>query len=280
MLIREPFVAGEFYPADRAELISMLKKCFLDNRFGPGSLPMKGNSKRTIVGIISPHAGYQYSGSVAANGYFELSKEKKPDLIVIIGPNHEGIGSEVSCFPNGYWKTPLGNVKVDSSLIKDLNDDMLSFDEISHSYEHSIEVQLPFLQFIFDNDFEIAPISLMNQNIEVAQRLASDLFKLSAKRDILVVASTDFTHYEPSSEVNRRDKMAIDSILKLNVESFYDTISRNNITMCGYGAVATLMFLSDMMHAEGKLLKHATSGEVIGDNSLSVGYSSIVFKRV
>ncbi len=280
MIIREPYVSGQFYPDDKEKLLSIIKKSFLDNKFGPGELPNKEIHNRKLIGIVSPHAGYQYSGSIAANGYFEISKEIKPEIIVIIGPNHNGIGSEVSCYPDGYWRTPLGKVKVDTSFFKDINDDMISFDRISHDYEHSIEVQLPFLQFIFGDDFDFIPISLIDQSIYVAKRLADDLFRLSKKYDIIVIASSDFTHYETNDEVHRKDSIAIDNIVDLNLDSFYGKIFSDNITMCGYGAVGTLIQLSKLMGGKARLLKYATSGDVTGDKSSVVGYGSIKFERI
>ncbi len=281
MKMREPYVAGSFYESDEEALRDEIEACFLDKRYGPGSLPStEHKDERKIIGLVSPHAGYMYSGKIAANGYFQLSYEKKPDLVIIIGPNHEGIGKDAASYPDGYWKTPLGNVKVDTSALDKVNDGTISIDELSHQNEHSIEVQLPFLQYIYGNDFDFLPICLKDQSLRTAESIGKILYKILSQRDAIVVASTDFTHYETNEEAHRKDNLAIKAIVEGDPVNFYKTITENDISMCGYGAVATLLYLSKALNGKTELIKYATSGDIVGDTSFVVGYGSLKISRV
>jgi AmmeMemoRadiSam system protein B len=275
--IREPAVSGIFYPKTPNELSINLQSLFSDSNFGPGKLPPSTSNER-IYGMVCPHAGYMYSGAVAANGYYELSSSKFESAI-IIGPNHYGLGSEVALMNKGSWKTPLGEINIDLELAQEIyqNCELANIDELAHSRDHCIEVQLPFLQYIREK-FEIVPIILVNQGKNTCIKLGNGIYESIKKRNLISIASSDLTHYEPNSQAHEKDNLLISAILSLDIEKFYSVLLSFNVTACGYGAIATVMKISKMMGAtEGKLLKYATSGDVAGDDKSVVGYSSILF---
>jgi AmmeMemoRadiSam system protein B len=266
--MRVPAVAGYFYPSDRKELERMLTAFFEKAR-------NEVKERENVIGIIAPHAGYIYSGLTAAYAYASLPKDPKK-TIVIIGPNHTGYGSEVSVYPNGKWKTPLGEIEVDEEFVDELikNCKFAEEDEAAHIYEHSIEVQLPFLQFLYNNNFKIVPICLMNQSLEVAEYLANALIKI--KKEFLVVASSDLNHYESYEITQRKDMELIKTIISLDLKKFYQTLERLNVSACGYGAIATLMSLTKKLDGKIELLRHSTSAEINRDYSNVVGYGALV----
>ena len=281
MKIRKPVVAGAFYEANKEELIKRIEWCF-KHKLGPGKLsPKEEIKKRNTIGIISPHAGYIYSGPIAANGYYELSKEEKPEIVIVIGPNHHGLGKPVSIFPGGYWETPLGKVEVPKDLVKKITNKcrIIDIDEMAHLYEHSIEVQLPFLQYIYGNDFKLIPIVMLVQNPDVAIDIGDALSEIVSTKKAIVIASTDFTHYEPHDMVIKKDNEGIKKILNMDIRGLYDVIFEKNLTMCGYGGVMVLMEIAKKLNAQiVETLRHSTSGEITGDYSQVVGYASIAFK--
>jgi hypothetical protein len=231
--------------------------------------------RENVIGIIAPHAGYIYSGLTAAYSYASLPKNPKK-TIVIIGPNHTGYGSEVSVYPNGKWKTPLGELEVDEEFVDELikNCKLTEKDEAAHIYEHSIEVQLPFLQFLYGGNLKIVPICLMNQSLEVAECLANALMK--TKKEFLLVASSDLNHYESYEITQRKDMELIKAIISLDLKKFYQTLERLNVSACGYGAIATLMSLTKKLDGKIELLRHSTSFKVRKDYSNVVGYGALV----
>jgi len=281
MSVRFPVVSGAFYSSSKEMLIKEIEKCF-KHHLGPGKIPDKPIEYFPRINfLISPHAGYMYSGPIAAHGYYALYKNPLPKTIIIIGPNHQGYGTSVSIYPEGTWRTPLGEVKIDKELTYSLakESDVFSLDETSHMYEHSIEVQIPFLQYVL-KDFKIVPICMLDQNkktsIQVGEAIASII---ADKKDIAIIASTDFTHYESAKEANKKDNEAIKAIIDLDVNKFYDVIEELNVTMCGFGPVSSLMVAAKKIGIEkGVLLKYATSGDITGDYSSVVGYASIFFE--
>ena len=267
--MRNPIAAGTFYPSDISELKKMLSSLFSKTS------SMKPRADKDVLGVIVPHAGYVYSGYVAARSYNEISK-KRGSTFVIIGPNHSGLGVSVSVYPKGYWITPLGKVKVDENVAKYIVDKSryAMFDELAHLYEHSIEVQLPFLQYLFNNEFSIVPICLMDQSEEIAKDLAKTLYSIN--KDIVIIASSDFTHYEPKQAAEKKDKLLIDAIKILEIEKFYSVLRIHNISACGYGAIATLMEYTKLKGGKIIFLEYKTSGDFTGDYSNVVGYASLV----
>ena len=277
---RPPAVAGMFYPDSPKELKSLIDQSFRNTRFGPGKSP-PSHSKRRIYGIVSPHAGYVYSGAVAANGFYEISSTDYQDVIMV-GPNHYGIGSGVATMQGGSWETPLGQVQVNSDLAMQVSkkSGITDFDDDAHSRDHCLEVQLPFLQYIKDG-FRIVPIVLRMQDIDTAFDLGKAMADTVAEQGVdstLLIASSDLTHYEPNGEAHRKDGELIKAILTLDVNKFYAVLERLDVSACGYGAIASIMVAARNLGAsKGELLKYATSGDVTGDASAVVGYSSIVF---
>jgi hypothetical protein len=277
---RPPAVAGMFYPDNPKELRNTIDQSFRNQRFGPGRAPPSSGGKRRIYGIVSPHAGYVYSGAVAANGFYEASSVDFQNVIMV-GPNHYGIGSGVATMKGGIWETPLGEVPVNSDLATQVasKSGITDFDNDAHSRDHCLEVQLPFLQYI-KAGFGIVPVILRMQDIDTAFDLGKAIADTIAE-DIdttLLIASSDFTHYEPNSEAHRKDAELIKAILTLDINKFYAVLERLDVSACGYGAIASIMVAARNLGAtKGELLKYATSGDVTGDGSAVVGYSSIVF---
>ena len=279
MLIRKPAVAGQFYPADPKELASLIDQCYM-HPLGPGSSPPARKTGASIVAVVCPHAGYVYSGPVAAHSYLHVSSLPNPDLIVIVAPNHYGIGSGISTFKEGTWQTPLGSMRVDSGAAKELTtlEETVVFDPGAHRLEHSLEVQLPFLQRIYGDSVPFIPISLIFQDIDTAKALSAALARLLKGRRAVLVASSDLTHYEPAEIARRKDMDLLQQVLQNDLEGFYSTLDRLNVTSCGFGAIATVMEASRSLGlSKPELLKYATSGDTTGDNLQVVGYGALRF---
>lgn len=279
MLVRRPAVAGQFYPSDPAELSSLIDHCYL-HPLGPGKSPPAPKSRADVVAVVCPHAGYVYSGPVAAHSYLHVSSLVDPELIVVVAPNHYGVGSGVSTFREGEWETPLGRMKVDADAAKKLVSlqDMVVMDPEAHRLEHSLEVQLPFLQKIFGDSVPFLPISLVFQDMDTASALAVALSKLLRGRRAVLVASSDLTHYESAQSARRKDTVLLNRVLEMDLSGFYSTLEELNVTACGFGAIATVMETAKslgLMKAE--LLKYATSGDTSGDNVQVVGYGALRF---
>ncbi len=263
--MRSPAVAGQFYPGSAEGLRHQLDELF------------KGVSHEElpVLGAVVPHAGYVYSGSVAAEVYACLPKR---ETYIILGPNHHGVGAPVALSRDS-WRTPMGVVEVDLEMADALAGSIIDYDEFAHSHEHSIEVQIPFLQTRFSG-FKILPIAMGLQDEETAVEVGEELAKAirSLKRDCTIIASSDFTHYEPQETARRIDAKLIEAILNMDVPELYSRVYRYNATACGYGPIAVAITASRAMGAiSGKLLRYATSGDVIGDFSQVVGYGAIVF---
>ena len=276
MQIRTPAVAGMFYSGEKKELKKSIKDCFL-HKFGPGKIP-PSNIKKKIFGIICPHAGYMYSGPIACHSFYEISADL-PELFIIIGPNHWGIGSSVATMKDCKWQTPLGEVEVDSEIAEEISKmtDIIEIDNFSHLREHSLEVQIPILQEMSTN-FKIVPIALINQSKKVANQVGLAIAKIARKKKVMIIGSSDFSHYEPNEFAHEQDTALIEPILKLDVDRFYDILQKRNVSACGYGAIAsTMIACKDLGATKGELLKYATSGDVMGDTNSVVGYGSIIF---
>jgi AmmeMemoRadiSam system protein B len=234
-----------------------------------------------VAAVISPHAGYTYSGPVAAHSYYHVSSLPDPELAIVVAPNHYGIGSGVSTFRNGEWKTPLGRMRVDSEAAKQLVDltGIVAFDPSSHRLEHSLEVQLPFLQRLFGADtVPFLPVSLLFQDVETSRTLASALAKIAQGKRAVLIASSDLTHYEPAEVAREKDTALIEEVLRNDVDGFYSALERLRVTACGYGAIATVMEAARSLGLrKAELLKYASSGDTGGDKLQVVGYSALRF---
>jgi AmmeMemoRadiSam system protein B len=280
MSVRKPAVAGSFYPSDPHELIDLIRNCYL-HKLGPGKLPpSQVTSKKSLVACVVPHAGYEYSGPVAAHSYLHVSSLLDPELLVVVAPNHYGIGSGVSSSDGGTWETPLGQMRVGSADARRLAEvtGIVKFDPVSHRHEHSLEVQLPFLQEIYGNRIPFVPISLAFQDIGTAREIGKGLKSILEGRKAVLIASSDLTHYEPAQAAREKDLALVDHIESLDIESFYSTLDRLEITACGFGAIASVMEAVKLLgFRRGELLKYANSGDTTGDNSQVVGYAAIRF---
>ena len=270
-----------FYPSSEHELRLTIDQSFRNTKFGPGMPPPILGAVRRIYGIVTPHAGYAYSGSVAANGYYAISASDF-DRVVMVGPNHYGIGSGAATMKSGTWETPLGEVKVNSEWAQQIakKSGIIDFDDFAHSRDHCLEVQLPFLQSI-NNNFTLVPIILIMQDIDTAFEVGKAIAETaieSPNTKTMLIASSDLTHYEPNTIAHEKDNELIKAILTLDVTKFYSVLERTDVSACGYGAIAAVMVAARSLGAtKGELLKYATSGDVTGDADAVVGYSSVIF---
>jgi AmmeMemoRadiSam system protein B len=285
MTVRKPAVAGSFYPAGEADLKAAIDNSYL-HRLGPGRLPSEGTARdEEMKACVCPHAGYVYSGPIAAHSYLDISRLRTPKLVVIVGPNHYGLGSGVATYGEGEWETPLGKVPVDRDASKRIIEltGFVDIDPEAHRKEHSIEVQLPFLQRLYGGSFSFLPISLAFQEKAVARDLGkglAELLKEAAEVDVnaVLIASSDLTHYEPASRAEEKDTALLKHVQSLDLDAFYTTLERRNITACGYGAIGAVMEACKLLGFEkGRLNAYATSGDVTGANDAVVGYPSVSF---
>ncbi|MGD2065006.1 MAG: AmmeMemoRadiSam system protein B [Dehalococcoidia bacterium] len=277
MGVRKPAVSGMFYAGTAKKLEEQIEWCY-KHELGPGAIP-RVNSKgmREIVAIVVPHAGYYYSGPIAAHAYNELADDGIFDTAVILGPNHTGYGYPVSLWAGVSWNTPLGDVEINRELGQRLLGDVIKADETAHIHEHSVEVQLPWLQHLYKK-VKIIPISMLAQDIETARAVGKAISRTGD--NLIIIASSDFTHYEPHSVAVEKDGSIIEAIVDLDEEELYERCRNLDCTMCGYGPVASAIVAAKEMKAKkAGLLKYATSGDTSGEFSQVVGYSSIVIKR-
>lgn len=274
-MIREPVVAGQFYPLHESDLVKELERCF-----SISGIPGKTRNENKIVAVVCPHAGYTYSGPTAAYSYKALKEDRTPEIFVILGPNHSGVGPGVSIYPKGEWKTPLGKVKISAELAKKISGKDFMLDMDAHAYEHSIEVQLPFLQYVYKTDFKIVPICLMDQRLDSMKILGEKLSEVLDPNKHVVIASTDFSHYVPYQSAYERDLKAVNAIKKLDENALFDTLSKFDVSICGPGGiVAGIVYAKNVGAKSGELLKYQTSGDVTGDKSAVVGYGALVLKK-
>lgn len=278
-MIRKPAVAGIFYKSNPDSLKKQIEWCF-KHKLGPEKIPEMGG-KREIKGVMVPHAGYAYSGPVAAHSYSRIVEDGFPDTFVILGPNHTGLGSSVSTMIQGEWETPLGNVAIDEQFAEKLVKDTLIIDadESAHVQEHSLEVHLPFLQY-FSKHFKIVPVSMWMQDMETSTEIGKSIKETAEAlgRDVVVIASSDMTHYKPRSIAKRDDAQVIEAIKIMDEKLMLKRIMDLNVTMCGYGPVTAAIIASKELGAQNaEILKYATSGDITGDMSAVVGYASAVF---
>lgn len=271
--MRAPAVAGRFYPYGREELIDSIDWCFT-HPLGPGS-PGYCDDKRSITAAMAPHAGYVCSGMTAARTYKALAEDGSHDVYIVIGPDHYGtVGSVAMCSDD--YCTPLGVCRTDKGLADALKGIVPDIPE-AHFMEHSIEVQVPFIQTI-DPDATILPIIMGRQDPDMAEALASVLRDACEGRDAVVIASTDMSHYVPKSKAEKDDGDVLECIRRMDIDGMYKTVLGRRITMCGYGPTAVAM-----MFAEGcscDYLGHTDSFDALGmDMDAVVGYASAVFRK-
>jgi MEMO1 family protein len=237
---------------------------------------------RDIVGLVCPHAGYTYSGPVAASAYFELAVDGKPDTVVLLGPNHTGYGSALSLMREGTWRTPLGEVKIDLEMVDAIMNEtsVVDVDEAAHRYEHSIEVQLPFLQFLYGNEFKIVPICFLMQDYDSAVEIGRALIEALDATNSVVIASSDLTHYEPAKNAAAKDQAALKKITDMDARGFFEIIEKQNITACGFAPITALITYANGVGAKKtEVLSCHNSGDITGDHSSVVGYAAVSFRK-
>ncbi|WP_135613142.1 MEMO1 family protein [Methanococcoides sp. AM1] len=262
--MRQPAVAGQFYPLSPKTLKKEVSRCFNSIEVTP----------RDVIGAVVPHAGYVYSGSVAANVYASLPKA---DTYIFFGPNHTGYGSPVA-MSQDTWKNPLGEIETDKDIGKLLAGTIIDMDEVAHRYEHSIEVQIPFLQHRFGNDFKILPICMGMQDEETAVEVGQEVARAAKEsgKKVVFIASSDMSHYVPAEHAERVDHYLIEAILDMDVPELYRRRYEENISACGYGPISAMLSAAKEYGAKStELIKYATSGEVSGDPNV-VGYAGII----
>ncbi len=268
MLLRKPAVANQFYDGDPRRLRSELSQL----------IPTTVHAKPAIA-AISPHAGYIYSGHVAGAVF---SRVRIPECVVLMGPNHTGYGSYAEIMTEGIWQMPLGDVEVDSELAMQIlrRSSVLQQGYQAHLYEHSLEVQIPFLQYL-QPALKIVPICLgpldLNSCLEIGAAVASAVDAFG--QPVLLVASTDMSHYIPAETAKELDTLAIKRILALDPAGLYNTVKDNGISMCGYIPTTITMEAANQLGArEAELIKYANSGDINGDYSRVVGYAGLVIR--
>lgn len=267
---RSPVVANYFYPGDRITLQSMLEE-----------MVEPSEEKIPARGIVVPHAGYVYSGDVAGKVYGSI---ESPDLAIILGPNHTGLGSRASLYEGEAFLTPLGEARINRELANLILErcSFLEFDNLAHLREHSLEVQVPFLQFL-NPQIEIIPLCLMELSLTEIDALGRAIgssiaeFEENTDKRVLIVSSSDFSHYEPQNVAQQKDSLAIEAILELSPEKLLRVVYEKRISMCGVLAVAVNMVASMLLGAETAILvDYKTSGDITGDYSAVVGYGGLI----
>jgi hypothetical protein len=267
-MIRPPAVAGHFYSSNPTELAKNV-----DGFLAPGA------KKQKAIGCVVPHAGYMYSGHVAGAVYSLL---EIPSRLILIGPRHFPRGESLAIVSEGSWATPLGNAKIVSMLAAELKHEFpqLREDTVAHEQEHSLEVQIPFLQQLL-GDFQFVPIVLGTDRYGVLEELGHAVAKVVAAQSepVLVIASSDMNHYENDAITRVKDERAITRLMALDPRGLYDTVRTEGITMCGISAaVAMLVAARDLGATESELVRYATSGDINGDRDHVVGYAGIVIR--
>ncbi len=270
-MLRTPAVAGRFYSSDSRELTQQVDAC----------LAQKDGTVRKVAarGCVVPHAGYMYSGHVAGAVYASL---EIPTRCILLGPRHFPHGEPMAILTAGSWQTPLGNAEIDSALSTELARacPRLREDPVAHAREHSLEVQIPFLQRLV-KDFRFVPVVLATDRYPLLEELGHAVAQVVAAQTdpILVIASTDMNHYESDAITRRKDQLAIARILELDPRGLFDTVRSEGITMCGYAATAAaLVTMRDLGAKEAQLVQYATSGDITGDRDEVVGYAGMVFR--
>jgi MEMO1 family protein len=272
--IRIPIVSGMFYPNEPEQLRGIL--CELLGAAEDSQTPPIHASR----GLIAPHAGYIYSGGIAAKGFLEVAQAGRPDVVVILGASHTRVGPWFALSPHLEWETPLGRSPVDPDVMARLLEEGFACEAASFEREHSIEVLLPFIQYLWGTRMPIVPICVSPAPLSRIQDAAKGLIKALGVRKGLVIASSDFTHFEPDSEARITDIAALDRILDLDVEGFRELCQKNRLTICGATAIEVLMSVAaNASWTATQTLGYATSGDVTGDLSSVVGYASVLMTK-
>ena len=268
-MLRQPAVAGRFYPSNPAELISLIRKCVGSDA---------GKPRMAVRACLVPHAGYVYSGHVAGA---VLGRIVLPGKIIVLGVRHHPRGEPAAILSNGAWRTPLGDARIDSALAEELRNacPLLREDSVAHAAEHSLEVQIPFLQVLAPG-FTFVPVALGTVRWESLLSVGEGIARVLADSNdsVLLLTTSDLNHYEDDATTRIKDGKAIEQLLALEPRGLYDTCRNENISMCGLGpAVAMLTALNALGVKKSELVKYATSADVSGDRDAVVGYAGMIF---
>ncbi|MFW6438325.1 MAG: AmmeMemoRadiSam system protein B [Armatimonadota bacterium] len=276
--IRRPAVAGQFYPASATDLTRQIEENFKDP-LGPGELPeVVESGPRKIMGMVCPHAGYPFSGHTAAHAYDALASDGHPDVAIVVGVSHGRGGLQSAVQMHGTWRTPLGDLMIAEDVAKKIAAALPTFATEPEAFraEHSLEVQLPFLQYLYEEALLFVPVMMAEQDYEAARKVGDAIADAVEGRDAVVIASTDMTHYESASTARRQDQLLIDRIEKMDAEGLIAERARRQISMCGSGPVAATIIAAKAMGAtEVKSLAYSTSGDVMPSQDV-VGYYAAV----
>lgn len=293
-MIRQSPIAGSWYPADPKNLEETIRQLFLDKEFGPGVDPKsnRGACDRELVGLVTPHAGYFYSGSIAAHSYAHLfSHYPQIHTAIILGPNHQFGYPEISIFPEGEWALPMGEVPIDEELLeyaKSYRDEefheIVQFEGESQKFEHSIEIQVPFLQYLYGDNFTIFPICFGNQEFQRTGKVISnfifDLLEEFSDRKIAIIASSDLSHEPDINLLESRDQRMLNLLQNNDLEEAIK-LRDQGMTMCGYGPVFTLADLTRKFgNPRNQILSYAHSSKIrpYHKGPYTVGYPSMAFE--
>ncbi|HLC16481.1 MAG TPA: AmmeMemoRadiSam system protein B [Thermodesulfovibrionia bacterium] len=268
LTLRKPAVAGQFYSGTSSALLKQVAGYVNETQ-----------EKEQVKAIISPHAGLMYSGSVAGSVYSRIAM---PDTFILIGPNHTGLGKHVSMMTSGAWEIPTGLVTIDTELAERIFtlSSEFSKDDEAHYYEHSLEVQLPFIRY-FSENVKIVPITMFTTSLKDCQRVGESLAKAVSQTPypVVIAASSDMSHYVSDTVAREKDKKAIERILSLDPEGLFNDVRQYGISMCGYGPSTAMLYAAKALGAtHAELVKYMTSGDVSGDYSHVVGYAGIIVK--
>jgi AmmeMemoRadiSam system protein B len=268
-MLRPPAVAGQFYPSNAQELSTLVARLSnLENL----------ENKKHVKACMVPHAGYMYSGAVAGSVFGSIQLPKR---ILLLGVRHFPRGEELAVNSAGAWRTPLGDVPIDEELAKQLRKEcpLLREDAVAHSREHSLEVELPFLQCL-DPGFSFVPVAVGTLNFEALTKTGQGIARAlrKSKEEILVVTSSDMNHYEDDVTTKTKDRMAIECLLKMDAGELYDVCRREKISMCGLGPCVVMLTAMNVFGSkQAELIAHETSGDVTGERDSVVGYAGMVF---
>ncbi len=269
--VRQPVVAGSFYPADPVQLRDLVRDCL--GAEAPARAPRS-------VGVVVPHAGYAYSGRVAGAGLRAAAAFGRPDAVLILGASHSGVGGPFVVPDDGAWRTPLGDVPLDGSGIERLVALGMVREAGAFRREHSMEVVLPFLQILFPEPVPVLPVCVQLAPWATLVSGARALVDAVGGQRVWIVASSDFTHYEPDHVARRLDRSALDLILTCDAQGFYRQTIDRGLTICGAGAICALLLVArDLALTKSALIAYATSGDVTGDRSAVVGYAAVSFTK-
>lgn len=266
MTIRKPYAAGYFYPADR-EQIEAFMQAAMDQSV----------EKKDAIAVMMPHAGYQYSGKTAAR---TIQRVRVTDTVILLGPNHTGYGAPFSLMAKGAWESPLGTVSIDETMAARILDasEYVADDSEAHREEHSLEVQVPFLRYC-NPAVKIVPVTIGSHDLDAVREVAGAIAGVLAEEDALIVISSDMTHYENAKTAERKDRRAIEAMIRLDEYALDAVVAEERLSMCGFIPAYCALIAAKTLGAErGDLVEYCTSGDTTGDYERVVGYAGLIIR--